>query len=142
MQNILEIKRKLEDQAKSVYADALARLEMEQNKLKRLEEKKDVYENYLIDSMYSVLELKKIKFYEEAVEILKYRIQEQMVNIRDAQLKAERARQALHAAVVERKTYEKLREKAFDTFKKELNAQEQKEIDELVSYTFGAAKRE
>ena len=142
MQNILEIKRKLEDQAKSVYADALARLEMEQNKLKRLEEKKDVYENYLIDSMYSVLELKKIKFYEEAVEILKYRIQEQMVNIRDAQLKTERARQALHAAVVERKTYEKLRERAFDTFKKELNAQEQKEIDELVSYTFGAEKRE
>lgn len=40
MQNILEIKRKLEDQAKSVYADALAVLDREQNKLKLLETKK------------------------------------------------------------------------------------------------------
>ena len=38
--------------------------------------------------------------------------------------------------MVERKTYEKLKEKAFEEFKIEVNAQEKKEIDELVSYKF------
>ncbi len=142
MQNILEIKRKLEDQAKSVYADALAVLDREQNKLKLLETKKDEYERRLTQMMSDVLELEKIKFNEDAIEIIKYRMQEQMVVIRDAQMKVERARQALNDAIVERKTYEKLREKAFEEFKIELNAQEQKEVDELVSYTFGTSKTE
>ena len=37
----------------------------------------------------------------------------------------------------ERKTYEKLKENAFEEFKKEQNAEEQKEISELVSFRFG-----
>ena len=37
----------------------------------------------------------------------------------------------------ERKTHEKLKEYAFDDFVKEMNAEESKEIDELVSYNFG-----
>ena len=38
--------------------------------------------------------------------------------------------------MVERKTQEKLREKAFEEFKQELAYAEGKEIDELVSYTY------
>ena len=39
-------------------------------------------------------------------------------------------------AMVERKTHEKLKEKAFEEFKQELLHEESKEIDELVSYTY------
>ena len=46
----------------------------------------------------------------------------------------------LDNAMKERKTYEKLREKAFEQFKIEIEAQERKEIDELVSFRFGVAK--
>lgn len=45
-------------------------------------------------------------------------------------------------AMVERKTYDKLKEKAFEEFKIELNAQEKKEVDELVSYRFGVTAGE
>jgi flagellar FliJ protein len=38
--------------------------------------------------------------------------------------------------MVERKAQEKLREKAFDEFKLEVAAQEGKEIDQLVSFTY------
>lgn len=38
----------------------------------------------------------------------------------------------------ERKTYEKLKERAFEEFKLELNAAEQKEVDELVSFRHAA----
>ena len=35
----------------------------------------------------------------------------------------------------DRKTHEKLREKAFEQFKEDLKAEEVKEIDQLTSYT-------
>ena len=39
-------------------------------------------------------------------------------------------------AVQDRKIHEKLKEKAFEQFKLELNAQEMKEIDETVSFNY------
>ena len=54
----------------------------------------------------------------------------------------EAARELLNEAMKERKTYEKLRERAFEEFKLEENRKEQKEIDELVSYRFGAVIKE
>ena len=73
---------------------------------------------------------------ENAVEVMKFRMQEQLKIIQIAERKVENARQKLNNAMVERKTYEKLKEKAFEEFKIEVNAQEKKEIDELVSYKF------
>jgi flagellar FliJ protein len=40
--------------------------------------------------------------------------------------------------MIERKTHEKLREKAFEQFKEELKQVESKEIDELVSFTYNS----
>ena len=54
-----------------------------------------------------------------------------------AQAQLEDARQKLQNAMQEKKTQEKLKEKAFEEFVKEENAKESKEIDELVSYTYG-----
>lgn len=142
MQNILEVKEKLEEQAKSVYALALAKVEEEQQKLLQLQAKKYQYEKNLKELMDSALPVMEIKRLEDAVEIMKYKINVQKVEVQDAQIKAERARLALQNAMVERKTYDKLKEKAFEEFKLEVNAQEKKEVDELVSYRFGVTAGE
>lgn len=136
MQNILEIKRKLEDQAKSVYAEAVRALEKEREKLQELELKKESYEDRLTDMVLETLNVHEICRMGNAVEIMKYKIQEQHIEVNKAERVAENARQALNAAMVDRKTYEKLKEKAFEEFKLEINAEEKKEIDELVSYQF------
>lgn len=136
MENILEVKRKLEDQEKSMYASALAVLDEEQQRLALLEQKREGYKERLTSIMTASLNIDQIKTLEDAVEVMKYRIREQMVRVQDAEIKAERARQALQEAMVERKTYEKLKEKAFEEFKLEINAQEKKEVDELVSFTY------
>lgn len=141
MENILEIKRKLEDQAKSVYADALAVLAEEQQKLALLEQQREGYKEELASRVIASLNIERIRTLEDAIEVMKYRIREQIVIVQDAEIKAERARQALQSAMVERKTYEKLKEKAFEEFKLEINAQEKKEIDELVSYTFSKSTK-
>ena len=48
----------------------------------------------------------------------------------------------INEAMKERKTFEKLKEKAFEKFVAEENQKEQKEVDELVSYRYGAEKFE
>ena len=48
------------------------------------------------------------------------------------------ARNKLEEAMKERKTFEKLKEKAFAKFIVEENKKEQKEVDEIVSYRYGS----
>ena len=52
------------------------------------------------------------------------------------------AREHLNEAMKERKTFEKLKEKAFEKFVAEENQKEQKDVDELVSYRYGVEKFE
>ena len=64
-------------------------------------------------------------------------IREQEKRVQKAQELLERARVRLQEVMMERKTHEKLREKAFEEFLQEESRRESKEIDELTSYTYG-----
>lgn len=136
MQNILQIKYKLEDQAKSVYAQARQKLSEEEKKLMILKDRKLDYEMKLKECISSKLNLLEIKKYENAIETIKVSINIQIINVNDAKLKLEQARIKLSEVMIDRKTHEKLREKAFDNFKLELELEERKEIDELVSFKY------
>ena len=53
----------------------------------------------------------------------------------------EAARQKLDEVMKERKTQEKLREKDFEEFKQQLAQEDNKVVDELVSYNYGRPKK-
>ena len=116
MESILQIKLKLEDQAKAEYAVQMAQLRRQ---------------------ISAVLDLLRIRQLEDGVENIKYNISLQKMVVFNQQKQVTKAREKLNEAMKERKTYEKLKENAFEDFKKELNAEEQKEINELVSFRFG-----
>ena len=59
-----------------------------------------------------------------------------MMNVHVAEKNLEAARVRLNNVMIERKTHEKLKEIAFEEFKQEIQYAENKEIDELVSYTY------
>lgn len=138
MQNILDIKLKLETQAKNEYAVANAELAEEEDKLRVLKERRQGYEAHLAQLYSDRLDLKEISEAADAVEIMKYHIGLQEENVRRAGRKVEVAREKLQEAIKERKTHEKLKENAFEEFKLEVAAAESKEIDELVSYRHGS----
>lgn len=140
MQNILAIKLKLEEQAKSVYSMAQVKLTEEEEKLEQLIQKKENYQRELVHKMTSKLNVKDIIHGEDAVEITKYAIQLQEISVKNAKMQVEAARIKLNEAMVERKIQEKLKENAFEEFKIEVNAEEKKEIDELVSYKYSKPK--
>lgn len=140
MENLLSIKYKLEDQAKAEYGMELIRLREEERKLEFLIAKRNEYQARLKDALFDDLDLREIKDLENCVEHAKYNINVQKFVLQQQQQRVDRAREKLDDAMKERKTYEKLKEKAFEQFKIEIEAQERKEVDELVSFRFGAAK--
>ncbi len=138
MQNILNIKMKLEDQAKIAYGIANRKYQEEQQKLQSMLVRRIGYEKRLRDMMEGELDLKAVHNAREAVNSMRILIRRQMVEVHKAELELEDARLALSNIMTDRKTHEKLKERAFDDFKKELRDTEGKEVDELVSYTYNA----
>lgn len=137
MQSILEIKKKLEEQAKNEFAAARAALNEEEDKLEQLKKRKEAYEDVGRALRENTLNIMDIIENREALLRMDEFIADQQLNVKRAQDRMEEVRLALQTAMQESKTQEKLREKAFEQFVKEENARESKEIDELVSYTYG-----
>ena len=137
MQSILEVKKKLEEQAKNEFAAARAALNEEEDKLEQLKKRKEAYEDEGRALRENTLNIMDIIENKEALLRMDEFIADQQLNVKRAQDRMEEVRLALQTAMQESKTQEKLREKAFEQFVKEENARESKEIDELVSYTYG-----
>lgn len=137
MQSILNIKEKLEEQARMDFAQANMRLAAEEEKLQQLKDRKLFYEEEGRRLQQDALKVTDILENQNAIERMKDFIAEQLLAVRKAEEAVEIARLALMEAMLETKTQHKLKEKAFEEFMREENAREAKEIDELTSYTYG-----
>ncbi|MCM1307766.1 MAG: flagellar export protein FliJ [Butyrivibrio sp.] len=142
MQNILDIKYKMENQARSAYANAKNRLDAERGRLEELFSGKRSLENRYRELAQGSLNVRDLLDGRRAIDYQKELIKVQMVEVRVAEKNFEVAGARLGEIMKDRKTHEKLRERAFEDFLVELGAQEKKEIDELVSYRYGAGREE
>ena len=142
MQNILNIKYKLEDQAKTEFMLANRVLQDEESKLQILEERRISYAEEGRILLSKTLEMDKIRENREARIRMKEFIELQLNRVEEAKRQVEVKREKLAEIMQERKTQEKLKEKAFEEFLQEENARESKEIDELVSFTYGKRRKE
>ncbi len=141
MQSILTIKEKMESQAKNEFARARMHLNEEEEKLEALKDRKEAYEQEGRELQKNSLSVRDILDNRNAIERMKDFIAIQKKAVATAQAQLEEARQRLQNAMQESKTQERLKEKAFEEFMKEENARESKEIDELVSYTYGQRRK-
>lgn len=138
MQNILNIKEKLETQAKNEFAAANLELLEEQDKLARmLEESKQLEEESKQLRLKESLSIKEIKDNTLSIELQKEKMKQQALRIHAAEKKVEQKRKVMVDLMQEKKTHELLKEKAFEQFLLDEKAQESKQIDELTSYTYG-----
>lgn len=136
MQNILDIKLKLESQAKITYGLAAQKHAEEQEKLSQLMIRRMHYEKNLKELMQGPLDVRAIHNAKADVTMIKALVRQQTLQVRKAEAVMNDARRALNEVMQDRKIHEKLKEKAFDQFKEEIAKQETKEIDGLVSYTY------
>lgn len=137
MQGILDIKIKLETQARQEFAQAKLALDKEEEKLLLLEEVLHRYEEEAAKLLQGKLDVQEIMTNKDAIIHTQVSIEEQMVQVEIARSKMEEAREQLKNVMQERKVHETLKDKAFEEFQMEEKQQESKEIDELTSYIYG-----
>ena len=142
MQNILNMKEKLEDQEKNNFAQANLRLQEAIAEQEVLEQRLVAAKKKLQQDISDALDVRTIRSQEDAVEILRMYVRQQILVVKQREKEVEVARERLNEAMKERKTFEKLREKALEAFLAEENLREQKEVDELVSYRYGVDNQE
>lgn len=137
MQSILDIKLKMETQAKQEFAQAKLVLDGEEEKLEALFEQKRFYEERAAGLLKGKLDLLEITANKDAILKTEEYIIEQKKRVEKAKQMLEKAREKLQEVMQERKVQEALKEKAFEAFLMEEKHQESKEIDQLTSYTHG-----
>lgn len=137
MQNILNIKLKLETQAKQDFSTAKAALDEEEARLGLLYDRKAEYEQEAGNLLAGRLNLRKIEENKAALRCMEDYIERQQRNVEKASRVLEAATERLKQVRIERRTHETLKEKAFEEFLMEEKRQESKEIDQLTSYTYG-----
>ena len=138
MESVLQIKLKLEDQAKIAYGTARMKLTQEEENLEKLKKRQRLLEADLRDLRAGLLDLYQIIQCEQAIDYTKTKIKQQLTVVRNAAHRLEVARIRLNDAMVGRKTQERLKEKAFEEYIQEFDAEERKEVDELNSFNYNS----
>lgn len=140
MQNILDVKNKLETQAKTAYAQANQKVKDEEEILQTIYEDINRLEEKIREFSEGIVNVDELKWCTSGIQLKKQEAISQKRNIEKAKREAEIARIKLNEVMVERKTHEKLKEKAFEEFKQDLLTSEAKEVDELVSYNYNKSE--
>lgn len=134
MQSILDMKAKLEDQAKIEFAQAQQKLIEEQELLEQIIRRKEDYIAYGIKLRNEAINVQEILDNKNAIEYTKNLEKEQRLAVNVAQKAVDAATRRMMEARAQTRTYEKLKEHAFEEFMIEENRAESKEIDQLNSY--------
>lgn len=134
MQNILEMKAKLEEQAKIEFAQAQQKLTEEQELLAEIVQRKEDYIQQGIRLRHETIDVQEILDNKKAIEFSKELEKQQILAVNVAQKAVDAASRRMMDARAQTRTYEKLKEHAFEEFVAEENRAESKEIDELNSY--------
>ena len=142
MQSILNIKLKLENQAKQDFSAAKAALDEEEERLAALFERKADYEAEAVRLRSGLLDRRAMEENRTAVLRMEEYIEQQRLQVAKAERNLEQARERLNEVMMERKTHESLKEKASQQFLMDEKRQEGKEIDELTSYTYGQKRKD
>ncbi len=142
MQSILDVKVKLENQARQELSVAQLALNEEKEKLQELYLRKKEYEEKAKAALLGTLYMQDVSDNKQAILRMDEYIVEQKKRILIAEDKVKRARAKLAELMQDRKMHEKLKEHAFEDFLEELKHEESKEVDELTSYVYGQRRQE
>ncbi len=137
LDSLLNIKEKLEQQAKIAYGEEVSKLNEEKKKLDDLYVSKEENTQKQRESFTGTIDIFSFEQYRNYSTKLDEMIFNQIQAIKVQEIKTEEAREKLAEIIKERKAFEKLKEKELEQFKKDVQLAEDKLVDELVTYKFG-----
>ncbi len=141
LQGILDIKDKLETQAKQEFANANIKLLEEEALLEEIRKRKNEYIEEGVKLRLEVIDPVAIDINKRAVEVMEDEEKKQEIEVAVARKNVDAARKKMMDARTETRIYEKLKENDFKEFMIEEGKAESKEIDELNSFRFSEKSR-
>ena len=141
LQGILDIKDKLETQAKQEFANANIKLLEEEALLEEIRKRKNEYIEEGVKLRLEVIDTVAIDINKRAVEVMEDEEKKQELEVAVARKNVDAARKKMMDARTETRIYEKLKENDFKEFMIEEGKAESKEIDELNSFRFSEKSR-
>lgn len=136
MQSLLSLKSRMEEQKKQEFGKAMGKLEEEREVLSKLKTEKHTVILGFKDGISNKVNPQDFQNINNYIEFLKKKIAIQMNVIIKAEKEVEKKRKALIEATKERKMLDKIKEKKYEQYIEEEKKQEQKIIDEIVSYKY------
>ncbi len=137
MQSVLDLKTRLEEQQRNAFAAAKKSLDEETDKLEALFARKADYEREGREMREESLHIRDILDNENAISRMNEFIDAQKQAVKRAEDRVEAEREKMVEMMKERKTYERLREKAFEQFLEDEKHEEGVINDEHNSYVYG-----
>ena len=141
LQGILDIKDKLETQAKQDFANANLALMEKEALLEQIIQRKNEYVEEGVKLRSSVIDPVAIAQNKLAIEVMEENKIKQEREVAVAKRNVDAARKKMMDARMDTRTFEKLKEDDFERFMKEQGMAESKEIDELNSFRFSEKQR-
>jgi flagellar FliJ protein len=137
LQTVLEYKERQEREEQRELAKRQEILAKEEQKLKFLMNLKQMRQREMASkSSEGKLNVLELKMYQDHQKRLTSEISDQQIRVQQAQSDVELQREKLLKAVQERKTYEQLKEKHYQAYLAEIEAEERKLLDDIATAKF------
>lgn len=134
---MLNLKEQIEKDVKNRLAVARARLENEKNRLNLFKAERNTVACQLNQEASRGIKVCDIQCFNTYLDHLNNKVAKQANIVNMHSKTADKIREELVKAMQEKKTLQKLKEKKYIKFKKEVNRKEQMAVDELISYRLG-----
>jgi flagellar FliJ protein len=136
MEQMLNIKRQMEESIKNDLANAIRVVELEKEKLNSLTTQKNDSIEQFRELMGKGVSVQKMKEYNAFIDSLENRMTSQKKAIIEAETVADKIRERLVQVVKEKKMLEKLKEKKFEEWKFEQQKKEELALGEIAGYKY------
>lgn len=134
LQSLLNIKQQMEDSLKNQLGKAIQAFEIEKKKLEELYEQKKKCMSEVSNEVSDGTTIEKLRSFNAYISFIKEKIINQSESVKSAHAIVDKYREELLDIVKERKMLEALKEKHFAKFLKEMEINQQKIVDEVISY--------
>lgn len=138
LQALLNVKIQMESSLKNELGKAIQELEYHKRLLRDIEQEKEEYCEGISKKSQQGISIAELREYNSYLFFLGDRIKLKKEDIKAAQNNVDIHRVKLIKVMQERKMLEKLKEKKYELFLMEQNKEDQKRIDELVSFNYNA----
>lgn len=136
MEQILNIKKQLENSIKNELANALRIIEKEKEELKNLQNQQKEYIKGIKESMLNGTNVQRLREFNVFIASLETRINNQKKVVNDVEIVADKIREKLVQIVKEKKILELLKDKRLQEYKLSEQRKNELTLGEVASYKY------